>query len=192
MQSGLRVNVPAALWCGLLAGSALAQNAPPPALAAAAGSTSYYLGEVRMSSPSGQPMGASVSLVQRTLLPAENRVIELVASIDPVRPVREYTTVFDVSGSRFTMKDEEGTFAGEGEFSGPPWEWTGWKYAATMMGQAKGRLQGEDVVSATGLSVKKAFSGADGTVRMQFAEELRPVSKTVYDVLHARLVPGKK
>ncbi|MEO8136758.1 MAG: hypothetical protein ABI831_22635 [Betaproteobacteria bacterium] len=168
-------------FCGVAA----AQSAAPAQVA-------YYLGEVRMSSPAGQLLGASVSLVRRTLLPAENRVIEVVASIDPVKPVREYTTVFAVNGSRFAMKDEEGTFTGEGEFSGKPWEWTGWKYEVAFTGQSKGRLQGEDVVSATGLSVKKSFSSADGVVRMLFTEELKPVTKAVYDVLRARLVADKK
>lgn len=165
----------------IVGGTALGQSA----------STTYYLGEVRMSLPSGQPAGTSVSLVKRTLLPADNRVVEVVATIDAAKPVREYTTVFDVTGARFRMKDEEGTFTGEGEFSGSPWEWTGWKYDVVMSGQ-KGRLQGDDVITPAGLSVRKSFSTTDGVVRMLFAEDLKPVSKAVYEVLRLRLLPDRK
>src|SRR5215831_14416976 len=115
-----------------------AQTAP-----AAQEKVTYYLGEVKMSSPTGQPFGSSLSLAKRTLKPAENKIVELVASIDPKQPTREYTTIFDVNGSKFTVKDEEGTFAGEGEFIGGAWEWTGCKFVVTLTGQRKGVLKAE-------------------------------------------------
>src|SRR5215472_1031222 len=96
------------LW---MAAASFAQTAPPEQIA-------YYLGEVKMSSASGQPFGSSITLAKRTLKPAENKIVELVLSLDSKQPAREFTTVFNVTGSKFTVKDEEGTFAGEGEFLG--------------------------------------------------------------------------
>src|SRR5690242_3210919 len=69
--------------------------------------TIYLLGEVKMSSPSGQPFGSSISLVKRSLKPAENKIVEVVLSLDSKQPPREYTTVFEVKGAKFTVKDEE-------------------------------------------------------------------------------------
>jgi hypothetical protein len=149
----------------------------------------YFLGEVKMSSPTGQIFGSSISLVKRTLKPAENKIIELVASVDAREPTREYTTIFEVKDSKFTVKDMEGTFAGEGEFIGQPWEWTGWKYSVNMLGQRKGQLKAEDTLTSGSLTVKKSFAGADGQVRVIFAEDLKPISKEMYELLHAKLLP---
>jgi hypothetical protein len=148
----------------------------------------YFLGEVKMSSPTGQPFGSSLSLAKRTLKPAENKIVELVASIEPKQPAREYTTIFDVKGSKFTVKDEEGTFAGEGEFIGRAWEWTGCKFVVNLIGQRKGVLKAEDTFSNIGITAKKTFSSPDGQERMIFTEDLKPISKEMYDILHAKLL----
>ena len=148
----------------------------------------YFLGEVKMSSALGQPYGSSLSLVKRSLKPVENKIIELVLSLDSKQPAREYTTVFDVKGSKFTVKDEEGTFAGEGELLGKAWAWEGWKYSVNMLGERKGTLKAEDTFTGSILIVKKTFYSPDGEVRIIFSEEFRPISKEMYEILHARLL----
>ena len=179
-----------AAWVFLL-GIALASTAP--LVVAAEDQTAYFLGEVRISAPNGQVVGNSLSLVKRTLKPVENRIIEVVASIDLSKPAKEFTTVFEVDGSRFVMKDAEGTFTGSGELTGTAWQWTGWKYEVEFTGgPARGRLKGEDVLGAGGLTAKKWFMSPDGVVRAQFAEELSPVSRAVYDILHTKLMPAPK
>ena len=150
--------------------------------------TTYFLGEVKMTSPSGQPYGSSISLVKRLLKPAENKIVESVLSVDPKQPAREYTTIFDVKGSKFTVKDEEGTFAGEGELLGKAWEWGGWKYSVSMLGERKGTLIAEDTFVGGSLRVKKSFQSPDGQVRVLFSEDLKPISKEMYEILHARLL----
>ena len=148
----------------------------------------YFLGEVKMSSPTGQPFGSGVSLVKRTLAPAENRITELLLSIDSRRPTQEHTTIFDIKGSKFTLK-EEGAFAGEGELIGKAWEWTGWKYTVSMTGENKGVLKGEDSLTVDGVTSKKTFFSPDGQARIVFAEELKPISREMYELLHAKLLP---
>ena len=156
---------------------------------AASEQTTYLLGEVKMGSPSGQPFGSSVSLVKRTLKPAENKIVELVLSLDARQPAREYTTVFDIKGSKFTVKDEEGTFNGEGELQGKAWEWEGWKYSVQMLGERKGTLKAEDTFVGGSLIVKKSFYSPDGQLRVVFSEDLKPISKEIYEILHAKLLP---
>ncbi|MEO6392532.1 MAG: hypothetical protein ABIP75_11815 [Pyrinomonadaceae bacterium] len=141
-----------------------------------------------MSSPAGQPYGSSVSLVKRTLMPAESKIIELVASIDARGPVKEYTTIFEIKGAAFTVKDQEGTFAGSGELIGAAWDWSGWKYNVNMLGDNKGTLTAEDTFANGTLMVKKSFSGPDGKMRVLFSEELKPISKAMYELLHAKLL----
>jgi hypothetical protein len=164
-----------------------AQTAP-----AAQEKVTYFLGEVKMSSPTGQPFGSSLSLAKRTLKPADNKIVELVASIDPKQPTREYTTIFDVKGSKFTVKDEEGTFAGEGELIGKAWEWTGCSFVVNMIGQRKGVLKAEDTFTNSGVMAKKSFSSPDGQVRVVFTEDLKPISREMYEILHAKLLATQK
>ena len=149
----------------------------------------YFLGEVKLSSPTGQPFGYAVSLVKRTLAPTENKITELVLSVDSRRPTQEHTTVFDVKDSKFTLKEESGGFAGEGELIGKAWEWTGWKYTVNLTGESKGVLKGEDLLTVSGVTSKKTFFSPDGQARVVFAEELKPISREMYELLHAKLLP---
>src|SRR5215831_5812885 len=150
--------------------------------------TVYYLGEVKMTSASGQPYGSSISLAKRTLKPAENKIVELVLSLDSRQPAREYTTVFNVTGSKFTVKNEEGTFAGEGELLGKAWEWEGWKYSVNMLGERKGTLKAEDTFIGGRVMSKKLFYSPDGQLRVIFSEDLQPISKEMYEILHTKLL----
>jgi hypothetical protein len=152
----------------------------------------YFLGEVTLTTPAGQLLGNSLSLIKRILMPAEGKIVEIVASIDPAKPTREFTTIFELTGSRFVMKDAEGTFTGEGDLTGVAWEWTGWKYEVEFTGARRGRLKGEDVLGPGGLTVKKSFATPDGVVRMLFAEDLKPVSKGTYDILRAKVLSEQK
>ena len=149
----------------------------------------YFLGEVKMSSPTGQPFGSGISLVKRTVAPAENKITEVVLSIDSRRPTQEHTTVFDVKGSKFTVKEESGGFAGEGELIGKAWEWTGWKYTVNLTGESKGVLKGEDSLTAGGVTTKKTLFSLDGQAGVVFAEDLKPISREMYELLHAKLLP---
>jgi hypothetical protein len=151
----------------------------------------YLLGEVKMSSPQRQSYGSSISLVKRTLKPAENKIVEQVLSVDARQAAQEYTTVFVVKDGKFTVKDDEKTFEGEGELTGKAWNWTGWKYSVNLIGERKGKLTAEDVLTESGLTVKKSFYSPDGALRVVFAEDLKPVSKEMYEILRAKLLPKK-
>ena len=148
----------------------------------------YFLGEVKMSSPTGQPFGSAVSLVKRTVAPAENKITELVLSVDSRRPTQEHTTVFDIEGSKFTLKEGSGGFTGEGELTGKAWEWTGWKYTVNLTGEVKGVLKGEDSLTVGGVTSKKTLLSPDGQARVVFSEELKPISREMYELLHAKLL----
>jgi hypothetical protein len=163
-----------------------AQTTPAPAPALPEQIT-YLLGEVKITGPTGQPYGSTVSLVKRTMTPAENKIVEVVLSIEAKGAPLEFNTVFTLKDNKFTVKDDEKSFEGEGEFIGKPWNWTGWKYQVSMLGTRKGVVKAEDVLTETGLTVKKAFYSADGALRVNFSEDLKPISKEMYDLLHSKL-----
>ena len=170
------------LLLGIATSTSARPRLPRPAL------TSYYLGEVKMTSPTGQPYGSSISLVKRTLRPDENQIVEIVLSIDAAKPPQEYTTLFTITGNRFVVRDQEGTFEGRGELIGSMWEWTGWKYSVNMLGTMKGKVEADDALSAAGIVVSKSYYSPDGALRVRFAEELKPISSEMYEILHAQLL----
>lgn len=149
---------------------------------------SYYLGEVKMTSPGGQPYGSSVSLVKRTMKPAENRIVELVLSVDGRGPAQEYNTVFTVNGSKFELREAGGGFSGGGDLMGPAWGWTGWSYKVTMGGRMPGTVTAEDTFQGENLVAHKTFAGPDGKAQVLFIEELKPISGEMYELLHTRLM----
>lgn len=170
----------AALACFVAAQAQQAKGASDP--------SNYYLGEVKMSSPTGQPYGSTLSLVKRTMLPAENKIVEVVTSIDLKGPTQEYTTVIAVTNSKFTVKDNEGTFNGTGELIGTPWQWNSWKYSVNMLRDRKGMLTAEDTLVNGAIVVKKSFYSPDKQLRVVFTEDLKPISREMYDILHAKLL----
>jgi hypothetical protein len=107
--------------------------------------------------------------------------------LDNKGPVLEFNTVFALKDNKFTVKDDEKSFEGEGEFTGKLWNWTGWKYQVNMIGARKGVVKAEDVLAESGLTVKKAFYTPDGVLRVTFTEDLKFISKEMYDLLHSHL-----
>jgi hypothetical protein len=170
----------------LIIATAISAQTPAPTPAPPEQVT-YLLGEVKITGPAGQPYGSSVSLVKRTMTPAENKIVEVVLSIDAKGAPLEFNTVFTLKDNKFTVKDDEKSFEGEGEFTGKPWNWTGWKYQVNMIGARKGVVKAEDVLAESGLTVKKTFYTPDGVLRVTFTEDLKFISKEMYDLLHSHL-----
>ncbi len=56
------------------------------------------------------------------------------------------------------------------------------------MTDGSGTLRGEDRLSDRGLQVKKTFFSPDGQPRVIFTEDLKVVSKELYEILRAKLI----
>jgi hypothetical protein len=151
----------------------------------------YYLGESKVTTADGKPMGNMVVLVKRELRPAESRIIETVLMVSSQRnePIKEYLTVLAVKGSRFTMREQSGAFSGSGELDGNPWEWSGWTSTAKMPGQNGGTIISRDKLTERGMAVSKELNGPDGAVRVKFVEDYAAIDGGTYELLHAKLVP---
>jgi hypothetical protein len=163
-------------------------------LLAAAGPASkatYYLGESKVATADGKPLGNMVMLVKRELRPAESRIIETVLMVSSRRaePIKEYLTVMAVKGSRFTMREQSGAFSGSGELDGNAWEWNAWTSTSKMPGQNGGTIVSRDKLTERGMTTSKELSGPDGAVRVRFAEDYAAIDGATYELLHVKLLP---
>jgi hypothetical protein len=147
----------------------------------------YYFGEAKITSPTGQVFGTTLSVVKRILKPAENRIIEQVVFLDPRRPPEEHITVLDVKGSKFTLRDDSGTFTGEGDLTGKAWEWSGW-VSNIKFTDGKGTLKSEDTLTNNVITAKKTFYRPDGKPSALIVEELKPISKEAFELLRSKLL----
>jgi len=151
----------------------------------------YYLGESRVMTADGKPLGSLVSLVRREVKPAESKIVEtvLMVSSRPGEPIKEYVAVFSVAGSTFTVKEQGGAFAGDGDLVGKPWEWTAWNSTSKIPGPYGGTLRSRDRLTERGMAVTKELFGGDGALRIKFAEDYASIEGATYELLHAKLLP---
>ena len=153
--------------------------------------TEYYLGESKMTTPTGQLIRTSLSLVKRILNKTENRIEEHVMTIDEKGPPRSFVVTMDVRGAKCTLSEKSKSFEGEGELFGDAWAWKGWKTATRMAG-GMGTVVSEDKLTDRGITAKKTYAGADGKVQLHFEETLDRISAKTYEILAAKLTPGEK
>jgi hypothetical protein len=153
--------------------------------------TDYFLGDSKMSTPSGQVLRTTLSLVKRVVNPAENRIEEHVMSIDEKSPASAFVVIFDVKGSKFTMTEKSSAFTGEGELIGDAWKWKEWK-SVSKLSEGAGVVTSNDKFTDHGMAAKKTFAGPDGQVRFHFDESLVRITPKAYEILYAKLAPAKK
>src|SRR5438270_10268284 len=89
---------------------------------------SYYLGEVRLSSPTGKPIGSQAILVERTVDRENSVILERALVVQADGKVDEYPVRMPVkSDGSFTLTNDDKTVEGSGQFFGPAWKWTYFK-----------------------------------------------------------------
>ena len=87
----------------------------------------YYVGEMKLSSPTGRPMGSQAFLIEKTHDPGNNAIIERAVVVAADGTVGDYIMDIKVSGSAFSLSDRNRTAKGTGELFGPAWHWTYFK-----------------------------------------------------------------
>jgi hypothetical protein len=148
--------------------------------------TAYYLVEGTMQIPSGRNVGATVSLVKRTVDRERARIEERVLSLrGGAAAGQEFVTILEPKGNKVKISCDNCGIDGEGELSGEPWEWTGLKFTSKVPNA--GRVEGEDHFSATGMSAEKRVLGADGKLSVIIKESGVKIEEATYEILHDRL-----
>lgn len=163
----------------------MSADGPPPLPAARA---SYYLGEAKVFSPAGRPLGNLVTLVKRETFPSESKIVETVLTIssNPREPSREHVAVSVVEGATYKSRERGGAFAGNGDLTGKPWEWTSWTSTERTQTAV---VRSETKLTERGLTVNKELVGLDGGVRARYSESHASIDGGTYELFRDKLFP---
>jgi hypothetical protein len=113
----------------------------------------YFLGEAKLTSESGKPMGSQVLLVERTQDPDKNLISERAIVVKADGSAGQYTMNMTVDGDSFNLKDAANTTTGTGKLFGPPWRWTYFK--GTFQSSNGVRIEDENFVSDPSVGVAR-------------------------------------
>jgi|SRR5215467_14121077 len=147
----------------------------------------YYVGESKMSDPSGRVYGSQVILLEKVLDPDHSIWVERAVVVKPDGKAEEFTMNHRVSGSTFTLDDTKGTVKGTGTLFGPAWKWTYWKGAFEATNGA--RIEDENFMADPNVLVaRKRISAPDGKVIGFMDITAKSITPTTFTILSASLL----
>lgn len=147
----------------------------------------YYLGEAKLSSPAGEPLGSQVMLVEKTHDPDHNLIVERAIVIKADKTAEEHTITMAVKDNAFTAKDDANTVSGTGTLFGPAWRWT---YFHAVFHASNG-VQIEDenfMADPTAGVARKKLTGPDGKPFLVMDVTLKAVTPKTFELLAAALL----
>src|SRR4051812_31602011 len=97
------------------------------ACVAAEPETIYFVGEVKLSDPTGKPRGSQAMLASRTHNRDKNLMIERAIVVQADGTVNDYPINMSINGDKFTIVDANKAVEGSGTLFGPAWHWTYFK-----------------------------------------------------------------
>src|SRR5882724_3852049 len=84
----------------------------------------YYVGEAKISSADGKPMGSQVYLLEKTLDRDKATITERALIVQEDGKVQEWTLRFAVKeDNTFTLTEDAKKAEGSGKLFGPAWKW---------------------------------------------------------------------
>ena len=168
-----------ALVVGVLV-PAWALAAPPEKL--------YHLGEVKLSSATGQPVGSQVILLEKILDRDNATIVERAIVVHPDGKAEERTMRLAVKDDNtFTLRDDAGTVEGGGKLFGPPWKWTYFK--ATFKATNGVVIDDENFLADDSVgTARKKVTGLDGKVILYMDTSLKAITPRTFVVLRAGLM----
>lgn len=142
----------------------------------------YYIGEAKLSSPSGQPRGSQAFLLEKIHDPEHGAIVERAIVVKPDNGVEEHTMTMKVTGDAFTISDARNTVHGSGTLFGPAWRWTYFK--ATYESTNGAKIEDENYMADPGVLVaRKKISAPNGTVVMYMDITLKAVTGPTFSIL---------
>ena len=147
----------------------------------------YYVGEAKLSSPSGQSRGSQAFLLEKIHDPDQSTIIERAVVVKPDQSAEEHTMTMKVKGDTFTVSDDRNTVHGSGTLFGPAWHWTYFK--ATCEGPGGVRIEDENYTTDPGVLVaRKKISAPDGKVVMYMDITLKVITAPTFNILSESLL----
>jgi hypothetical protein len=147
----------------------------------------YYLGEAKLSSPAGEPLGSQVMLLEKTHDPDHNVIVERAIVVKADKTTEEHTMTLTVKDNSFTAKDDANTVTGTGTLFGPAWRWT---YFHAVFHASNGvQIEDENFMADPSAGVaRKKITGPDGKVFLIMDVTLKAVSPKTFELLAATLL----
>jgi hypothetical protein len=150
--------------------------------------TRHYLGEVKLSSAAGKPIGSQVILVEKTLDRDQALIVERAVVVHPDGKVEEFTVRLAVKeDNTFTVVDDTKALEGGGRLFGPAWKWTYFK--ATFKARNGVRIEDENFTADESVgTARKKVIGPDDQVLMYMDMSLKGITPKTFEVLRAGLM----
>jgi hypothetical protein len=168
---------------------ALALVVLAPAWALAAPPTKLcYVGEVKLSSATGQGLGSQAILVEKTLDPDNSTIVERAVVVRPDGKVEEYTVRMAVKkDNTFTVSEGPDGLTGGGKLFGPAWQWTYFK--ATFKTKNGTRIEDENFMADDSVgTARKKVIGPDDKVLVYMDMGLKGITPKTFEALRAGLL----
>jgi hypothetical protein len=148
----------------------------------------YYLGEVKLSSADGKPMGSQVMLVEKIHDRDKSMILERAMVVHSDGKVEEWAMRMTVKeDDTFTLTDDAKTVEGSGKLFGPAWKWTYFK--GTFKAKNGVTIEDENFMAdpSVGTARKKVIAPG-GKVVMFMDMNLKAITPKTFAVLRAGLV----
>ena len=147
----------------------------------------YYLGEFKLSDPSGKPYVSQVILLEKTLDPDHSVWVERAIVVKPDGKAEEFTMNHRVTGNTFTLDDPKGMVKGSGTVFGPPWKWTYFKGSFEATNGV--RIEDENFMADPSVLVaRKKLTGPDGKVIGFMDGTAKSITPQVFTILSSSLL----
>jgi hypothetical protein len=151
----------------------------------------YYVGESKLSDPSGKVYGSQVILLEKTLDRNNSVFIERAIVAKPDGSAEERTMYHKVTGNAFALSDDRGQVKGSGTLFGPAWKWT--YFQATYEATNGVRIDDENYMTDPNvLAARKKISGPDGKAIGFMDITLKAITPTTFEILTACLLKKQK
>lgn len=146
----------------------------------------YYIGEAKLSSPSGESRGSQAFLLEKIHDPNKETIVEGAIVVRPDHAVEEHTITMKVKGDAFTISDAGDTVHGSGKLFGPAWHWSYFK--GTYESTDGVRIEDENYMTDPSVLVaRKKISAPDGTALMYMDITLKTVTLPTFTILSESL-----
>jgi hypothetical protein len=160
-----------------------------PAIAFAAPPEKFcYLGEAKLSSGEGKPMGSQVILVEKIHDSDNSLILERAIVVQPDGKAEERAMRMTVKDDNtFTLVDDAKTIEGTGTLFGPAWKWTYFK--ATFKAQNKATIKDENYMAdESAITARKKVTIPGGRVVMYMDMTVKAVPPATFEILRAGLM----
>ena len=160
--------------------SALARADPPVKL--------YYVGEAKVSSADGKPLGSQVYLLEKTLDRDKATITERAVIVREDGNAQEWTLRFAVKeDGTFTLTEDSKRAEGSGKLFGPAWKWTYFK--ATYKSANGVQVEDENFLADESFgTARQKLTGPDNKVFMYMDISLKGITPKTYEILRAGLM----